>query len=266
VDRCFVGIAAYNAGQRLDRCLTELAQTTGEVHVCVFDDGSTDGTPDLITEWALRTGFARWTMLEGGCRRGVVHARRALMDRAVETACEWFCFIDSDVYATDHDWLTKFIATYRDGITGGKLLLPDGRLWGAGGKWQPNPRAPRGIEASVRGMNQPDGPEWDVSCQVPHTTTATAFMAMDLLRRGLRVDDSGGNLRSCDDTDLCMAVQFEYGEHCWYEPVAFVHDAFSHRTHAPEFLHQVHAEQQAGNEWFWRKWGTRIVERWPNIG
>ena len=188
------------------------------------------------------------------------------MDRAVETDCDWFCFIDSDVYATDHDWLSQFIATYRDGITGGKLLLPDGRLWGAGGKWQPNPSAPRGIEASVRGMNQPDGPEWDVSCQVPHTTTAVAFMAMDLLRRGLRVDDSGGNLRSCDDTDLCMSVQFEYGEHCWYEPVPFIHDAFSHRTHAPEFLRQVHAEQQTGNEWFWRKWGDRILERWGTVG
>ena len=261
--KCFVGIGAYNAEARLVRCLDELRATHGDIQVVVLADGDPAATEAVCSKHGIET-------INPSGRVGIVRARRMLMDRAVETDCEWFIFIDSDVYATDHDWLAKCIANYRDGITGPKLVLPDGRIWGAGGCWRRNAGMPYGLDASVRGFHTADSGEWDTPCQVPHVVTAAAFMRMELLHCGLRVDVSGGNLRACEDTDLCMSVTFDFDESCWYVPdPVFVHDAFSDRAQrgnmTREYLATVHQEQQVGVKFFWSKWGPRIVERWPSV-
>lgn len=258
-DRTYIAIPSHSNAAILRETLRCLFTTEGDYKVHGWDDGSTDDTSAAFREFGIEP-------VRHERRQGVVQTRAEIMAIARESDCRWFCFLDEDVYVREPDWLTRLIASYRDGLTTGKLLLPDGRVWGAGGCWKPNPGMPCGIEATLRGFHEEDRPEFAVPAQVPHIATALCFCSMDLLRRGLIVDTGGGNLRTCEDTDLSMQVQFDFGESCWYEPVPFVHNShsFRHNYEQPDAaLREYLRECEEGRAKFWQKWGDRIRERWP---
>jgi len=80
-------IPCHNAAPYLDRFSRALSEMTiGFDEVIAYDDGSSDDTVAAIR----RLG---WRVLEGGCNRGVSHARNELVKAASH---EWFHFHDAD--------------------------------------------------------------------------------------------------------------------------------------------------------------------------
>ena len=87
-------VAAYNAEKYIRRCLDSiLAQTMPDFEVIVVNDGSTDGTPAILEEYASQDSRIKVLHKENG---GVASARQAGMDAA---RGEYSIHIDSD------DWI-----------------------------------------------------------------------------------------------------------------------------------------------------------------
>lgn len=97
-----VVIPTRNRRDLLDRCLrTVAAQTFGALEIIVVDDGSTDGTSELVAEWARRDPRVRYLPQpeSGACaarNRGVLEARGTyvtFIDDDDEVLPEWLkCF------------------------------------------------------------------------------------------------------------------------------------------------------------------------------
>jgi len=255
---CLIAVPTHNCSDLLCALLTSLGATKDNIEVVVYDDGN-DETGRRITEtqWPFKVH-----LIKSRRRVGVVKARAELMKWAHKKfKGNWFCFIDSDVEVIDPLWLVKLKEWHIDGITTTKLMLPDGHVWSAGGCWE-EANNPWGWKATLRGYHEPDRPEYNIPMQIPHCPTAAALMRMDLLHRGLIIDTSGGNLRTCEDSDLCMQAQFDYTEGCWYWPVEFLHNSFSYRPHSSKEMQQHTAEVNGGEAFFWNKWQGQIKERW----
>ena len=73
-------VAAYNAESFIRRCLDSLlAQTMKDCEVIVVDDGSTDGTAEIVDSYVAKDGRVRVIHKENG---GVASARQAGLDAA----------------------------------------------------------------------------------------------------------------------------------------------------------------------------------------
>jgi len=66
--RFTVAIPAYNEAQRIGHLLSFLVETAGDAEIIVYDDGSTDATPDIVDR------FPSVRLIRGGENRGYAHA------------------------------------------------------------------------------------------------------------------------------------------------------------------------------------------------
>ena len=85
-------IPAYNAEATLDRCLESiLMQSLREIEVLCVNDGSTDGTGEVLTRWAKRDGRVRvWQFEENA---GIMPAENLGVRSSTG---EYVMFVDSD--------------------------------------------------------------------------------------------------------------------------------------------------------------------------
>lgn len=86
-------VPAYNAEEYLERCIDSMANQNllyDEYEVIVVNDGSTDGTLDLLNNLCLKYSFLRYvTTVNGGLSRA--------RNRGIEDAVgEYLLFVDSD--------------------------------------------------------------------------------------------------------------------------------------------------------------------------
>lgn len=89
-------IPVCNCERYLRECLDSvLAQTGCEIEICCRDDGSTDGSRDILSDYAARYPNVRFAVQENA---GVSVARNRLLDGLPEDA-EAFAFVDAD------DWV-----------------------------------------------------------------------------------------------------------------------------------------------------------------
>lgn len=118
--RVSVVVAAYNAARTLRTCLEALEQLTyPDYEVLLVDDGSTDGTPDLVREFPFVRYFCHPRNL------GLSDARNTGIQVATG---EVVAFTDADC-RPDEDWLNHLIQDLGKigtaGIGGHNLLPPD---------------------------------------------------------------------------------------------------------------------------------------------
>ena len=84
-------VPVYNAEKWLRRCVDSiLAQTFTDFELLLIDDGSTDGSPAICDEYAVKDSRVRVFHKPNG---GVSSARNLGLDHALG---EWICFVDSD--------------------------------------------------------------------------------------------------------------------------------------------------------------------------
>ena len=84
-------VPAFNAAPYLPECLDSiLAQTADDLEVICIDDGSTDGTPQILAEYALRDGRLGWVSQEN---RGLSESRNRGIDLS---SGKYLLFCDAD--------------------------------------------------------------------------------------------------------------------------------------------------------------------------
>lgn len=135
-------VTSYNIESYIDECLESVAaQTLRDIEVLVVDDGSNDGTPDKIREFA--SGDPRFipVLLGENSPGGVATAANAGLDRATG---DWVGFVDGDdfvepdmferlVLAAESASADLAICKYLevDDVSGQRNEPADGHRWAA---------------------------------------------------------------------------------------------------------------------------------------
>lgn len=89
-------VTSYNIESYIEQCLESVAaQTLQDIEVLVVDDGSSDGTPDKIRQFASRDARFVPVLLPDNSPGGVATAANAGLDRA---SGDWVGFVDGDDY------------------------------------------------------------------------------------------------------------------------------------------------------------------------
>ena len=87
-------VTTYNIEDYVEQCLESVAaQTLRDLEVLVVDDGSSDGTPQRVTEFCARDPRFVPVLLEQNSPGGVATAANAGLDRA---SGRWVGFVDGD--------------------------------------------------------------------------------------------------------------------------------------------------------------------------
>jgi glycosyltransferase involved in cell wall biosynthesis len=89
-------LAAYNGAEWLAEQLESIQrQTFTHWRLLVRDDGSSDGTPDIVRAFAARDGRIE-LLADGGGRLGLLGNFAVLMEAALQTSAGYFAFCDQD--------------------------------------------------------------------------------------------------------------------------------------------------------------------------
>lgn len=110
-------IPVYNTEQYLRRCLESVVnQTMQDIEIICVDDGSTDGSPQILEEYRLRDSRVKVIRKENG---GLVSARKTGVENAEG---EYVGYVDSD------DWIEPdmYEALYKEAYNGRADLVSCG--------------------------------------------------------------------------------------------------------------------------------------------
>jgi GT2 family glycosyltransferase len=204
-------------------CLMALEREQDAAEVVVVDNGSTDGTPELLADW-----------VDGGPGRSIIRKPENL---GFATACNAgaavgstsvLVFLNNDTFVLE-GWQSSLIRPLLDpsvAITGSRLLYPDGRVQHAGLAFDAS--GPRHAFLGLPGDTPIVLEERD--CQ--------AVTGASLAIRRVTFEQAGGFdegfRNSFEDVDLCLRVR-ESGGRVVYVPdsVAYHFEGMTEAWHAP---------------------------------
>lgn len=213
--RAAVVIPNWNGAHFLADCLSSLAAQSQPATVIVVDNGSTDGSAELV-----RSRFPEVTLVELSRNRGFAGAVNAGIRCALPDKVEYVALLNNDAVA-EPGWLERLIATAdahpEAGIVASKLLLEDGVYIDSTGDFYSSWgwAYPRGRDEVDSG--QYDGPDArEVFCGSGGASLFRAAMLDDV---GLFDEDYFAYL---EDQDLGFRAQL-MGWKARYEPGAVAH-------------------------------------------
>ncbi len=216
-------IPTHNRAHTLGRALDSvLAQTLPAAEIIVVDDGSADGTADLLARRYPAVRCLRQS------NHGVSHAR----NRAIEAAGgEWLALLDSD-----DAWLPGKLARQGAALHDdpGKRLCHSDEIWVRNG---------RRVNPGARHAKQ--GGDIFLQC-LPRCviSPSAAVVHRDLLREAGGFDES---LPACEDYDLWLRI-------CAREPVAYVDEALVVK-------YGGHADQLSRRHWGMDRFRVQALEK-----
>jgi glycosyltransferase involved in cell wall biosynthesis len=197
-----VVVPTYNRKESLRKCLDSIFMQsyTRDIEVLVVDDGSTDGTRELLEQYAMSNPRLRFFRQDN---RGPSASR----NKGIENARgDILCFTDDDCRVSE-DWISKLVVGFKDE-----------KIGGVGGKIQthkPTTLIQRYVEDS-RLLNQ-------------EKFKSTNFLITGNVayKRNVLLEAGGFDvlLNACEDLDLSIRVQF-LGYHLGYVDDAVVYHMF----------------------------------------
>ncbi len=209
----------WNGLALLDECFESLsAQTWHNKEFILVDNGSTDGSRELLVAWAIRLPNAQTLLLStntGFCKGNNLAFARA--------SGEWIALFNSDAVA-DPDWLKELVQygdpANRVGMLASKILFqnPQHVIDKVGHLiyWDGQNRGRGTMEADVGQYDKPEEILWPDACAA-------------LYHRKL-FEETGGFDETFfafgDDADLGMRARL-LGWKAWYVPTAVVHHRHS---------------------------------------
>ncbi|MEO1017587.1 MAG: glycosyltransferase [Pseudomonadota bacterium] len=245
-------VPIYNQLDYTLRCLKSLQQLKTDLtfEVIVMDDGSWDQSELVLSAIdGLRyvrnpenLGFLR------NCNKGSTLARG-----------RYLVFLNNDT-EVDPNWLTAMHATFKEhgdvGLSGSKLIYPDGRLQEAGGViWD---------DASAWNwgrLKDPAHPIYNYARDADYVSGASIMIERDLFEKLNRFDERYKNAYY-EDTDLAMAVR-QAGLRVMYQPKSVVvhHEGISSGTDEAAGIKRF---QAVNRDSFRHKWADALGGFWPN--
>ena len=209
-----VVVVNWNGERFLGDCLQSIDEQTwlDREHIIV-DNGSTDGSADIIRQWAANRGDTQVLWLDENT--GFTRANNLAFQRATG---EWFALLNNDALA-DPAWLENLVRrgnrAQRIGMVGSKILFtdPPGVIDKAGHLIY------RDGQNRGRGTMEPDRGQYDHDSEILWPDACAALYHRDLIRETGGFDESF--FAYGDDADLGMRARL-LGWRAWLAPDAIV--------------------------------------------
>ncbi len=114
-------VPTYNEKDNIDRLLTKLMDLPHGLHVLIVDDGSPDGTADIVKGWMTREG--RIHLLQRPGKMGLGSAYRDGFRYALQQGAEFIFEMDAD-FSHDPNEIGNFLAAAQscDVVLGSRYL------------------------------------------------------------------------------------------------------------------------------------------------
>ena len=229
------------------------ANTTYEnVELVVVDDGSTDGSPDILRKWERDGAFVGDVELIEQANRGAVQALNTALEAATGELCVQ---IDADASVETEGWIERLLdlaqADARVGVVTGKVVMDSGALHTCG----VNLVSPAGWHDRPSKLLEPVGrrrwhhrvaryDEGEGGLAESRVAEVDAGMGCCMMyRRADAIAVGGYDLRWSpvwfDDVDLSLSIR-RLGKKVFYLPdVRVVHHFGVRATRAPSRLRRV---------------------------
>jgi GT2 family glycosyltransferase len=232
-------------------CLAHLQASASELQPVVIDNGSSDGSADLIARvhpdmpmvhLPNNEGFARGT--NAGLRWVLAHGEYDVI-----------VFLNNDALLSADDLLraTKMVRNdHSIGLLTGKILHPDDRLWYGGGKLR---RWRGGVD--IFGAGRRDRGQCDLAADVTFISLAFAVTRRDVIERvGLLADEY---FFGQEEWDYSLRVR-KSGYRLRYEPsIGCIHGGDgSHNNSAPEFVYNGYRNKLIFQQRYLARWAFPI--------
>ncbi|MBI3399924.1 MAG: glycosyltransferase family 2 protein [Acidobacteria bacterium] len=211
-------VLSWNGGAVLKECLASLRAQTRATRVIVVDNGSTDGSQDLV-----RREFPEMTLIENGRNLGFGEGNNVGIRAAMDAGAQYVALLNQDARA-DRDWIAALVraaeADVSIGAVASRLVLHSHQslLNGAG--------VVMNLSGCAwdRGFARADGPQWCTPCDVLAATGGAVLYRTDALRRVGLLD--AAYFAYFEDVDLSVRL-WDAGFRVVYAPDAVATHRFS---------------------------------------
>jgi GT2 family glycosyltransferase len=232
-------------------CLAYLQGEGGDLRAVAIDNGSSDGSPDVIARAYPDVPIVRLPGNEGFAR-GTNAGLRWVLARGEHDVV---VLLNNDAQISADDVLRAANMVRNDhsiGLLTGKILLPDGRLWYGGGRLR---RWRGGV--GIFGAKRRDRSQCDLAADVTFISLAFAVTRRDVLEHvGLLADEY---FFGQEEWDYSLRVR-KSGYRLRYEPsISCVHQSDgSHSNHAPEFVYNSYRNKLIFQQRYLPRWAFPV--------
>ncbi|WP_404309281.1 polyprenol monophosphomannose synthase [Neorhodopirellula lusitana] len=137
--RTLVGICTYNEAGNIREMLTRVAAALPDADILVVDDGSPDGTAELVRQFAAQHSAPGNVNCHVREDRGLGGAIRAAMQTAITERYQLFCNLDADLSHDPADLprLVQAVLESDVDVAVGSRYVPGGQIhgWPTRRKW-----------------------------------------------------------------------------------------------------------------------------------
>lgn len=211
-------VLSWNGGAVLKECLASLRAQRRTARVIVVDNGSADGSQDLV-----RREFPEMTLIENGRNLGFGEGNNVGIRAAMDAGAKYVALLNQDARA-DREWVDALVraadADATIGAVAARLMLHTHQtlLNGAG--------VVMNLSGCAwdRGFARADGPQWRESCDVLAATGGAVLYRTEALRRVGLFD--AAYFAYYEDVDLSVRL-WDAGYRVVYAPDAVATHRFS---------------------------------------